>query len=261
MASTPASRSARARSRTSASSSGTMISPLGAVTRSLTVCRWRRPRQRARLPRQLLLEREVVRLLVARDVQDVAEALGRDQADLGALVFQRDVGRHRGAVQQQVHRLQADAGLAAQRIDPGHHRACGIVGRGRHLVDRDRARRLVDQNQIRERTADIHSDAPHNLPPASPGRDRRGRAGTLALGRRARAGTGNPHLCRHPAAPQLSCMYPASLAPCGREPPSMPGGHEKAACKGHARSLTDDSGVVPACLWGAANPGLGPRCT
>ena len=42
MASTPASRSARARSRTSASSRGTMISPLGAVTRSRTVSRWRR---------------------------------------------------------------------------------------------------------------------------------------------------------------------------------------------------------------------------
>ena len=40
--------------------------------------------ERPRLPRQLLLEREVERLLVPGDVQDVAEALGRDHPDLGA---------------------------------------------------------------------------------------------------------------------------------------------------------------------------------
>lgn len=127
------------------------------------------PDQRARLPRQLLLQREVVRLLVARDVQDVAEALGRDEAHLGALVLQRDVGRDRGAVEQQVDRLQADARLAAERIHAGHHRARRVVRRGRHLVHGDRARRLVDQYQVREGTADIHSDAPHGFAPESKG--------------------------------------------------------------------------------------------
>ena len=125
--------------------------------------------QRARLPRQLLLQREVVGLLVAGDVQEVAKALGRDQADLGALVLDGDVGRDGGAVQHQVHRLEADPGLAAERVHAGHHRPRRIVRRGRHLVERDRACRLVDQNQVRERAADIDPDALHGSPPASPG--------------------------------------------------------------------------------------------
>ena len=127
------------------------------------------PDQRARLPRQLLLEREVVRLLVARDVENVPKTFGRDQADLGALVLDCDVGRHGGAVQQQVHRLEADPGLAAECLHARHHRPCRIVRRGWHLVDRDRPCRLVDQNQVREGAADIHSDAPHVFSPSNGG--------------------------------------------------------------------------------------------
>ena len=40
--------------------------------------------ERSRLPGQLLLEREVERLLVTGDVEDVAHALRRDHPDLGS---------------------------------------------------------------------------------------------------------------------------------------------------------------------------------
>ena len=125
-----------------------------------------------------------MRLLVARDVQDVAKALGRDQADLGSLVLKRDVGRHGGAVQHQVNRLETHTGLAANGVHARHHRARRVVRRGRHLVDRDRACRLVDQNQVRERAADIYADAPHGSPPAS-AHSPHGRGETLTLRRRA----------------------------------------------------------------------------
>ena len=173
------------------------------------------PRQRARLPRQLLLEREVVRLLVARDVQDVAEALGRDQADLRTLVLDRDVCRDGGAVEQEVYRLQAHAGLAAERIHAGHHRPRRIVRRRRDLVDRDRACRLVDQYQVRERAADIYADAPHASSPLSPGlaasSPTPGRA-TIVLRWNRPAGEGLLMRTRH------------KTASCNRPLPSLPDG-------------------------------------
>ena len=57
------------------------------------------PRQRADLPGQFLLQRKIMRFLVTCDVEDVAETLGGDQTDLGALVLKDDVGGNRGAVQ------------------------------------------------------------------------------------------------------------------------------------------------------------------
>ena len=203
------------------------------------------PHQWARLPRQLLLEREVVRLLVARDVQDVSKTLGRDQADLGALVFERDVGRHGGAVQQQVDRLQAHAGLAAEGVDARHHRPCRIVRRGRHLVDRDRACRLVDQNQVREGTADIYADAPHGSPPAS-AHAPHDRGETLTSRRRA---------CEGPvSAPSDAGIAPSSPTPGrativmradrrrGGQGDTCVSGMNSVSCNGPLRSLPDGCG-------------------
>ena len=57
---------------------------------------------RVGLPRQVLPQREVHRLLVARDVQDVAITLGRDHADVGAVVLDHDVGGDSRAVEHLV---------------------------------------------------------------------------------------------------------------------------------------------------------------
>ena len=59
---------------------------------------------RVALPRQILVVREVERLLVPGDVEDVAVALGRDQPDPRAVVLDHDVGRDRRAVEDLVER-------------------------------------------------------------------------------------------------------------------------------------------------------------
>ena len=117
--------------------------------------------ERARLPREVLLDREVERLLVARDVEDVAEALGGDQADGGALVRQRDVRRDGRAVEQVVDLRQLHAGLRAEAVDALDDAAGGIVGGGRDLVDGDATRLFVDEDQVGEGAADVYSDALH----------------------------------------------------------------------------------------------------
>ena len=117
--------------------------------------------QRTRLPRQVLLEREVERLLVARNVENVAEAFGRDHADLGALVGQRDVGSDRGAMQQVVDLGQLHAGLSAEACDAFDHAASRVVWRRRNLIDGDLAGLLVNEDEIGECTADVDSNALH----------------------------------------------------------------------------------------------------
>ena len=117
--------------------------------------------ERTGLPRQVLLDREVERLLVARDVEDVAEALGGDQTDGGALVRQRNVGGDGRAVQEVVDLRQLHAGLLAEAVDALDHAASRIVGRGRDLVDGDLAGFLVYEDQVGEGAADVYSDALH----------------------------------------------------------------------------------------------------
>ena len=117
--------------------------------------------ERARLPRQVLLDREVERLLVARDVEDVAEALGGDQADGRTLMRERDVGGDGRAVQEVVDLRQLDTGLLAEAIDALDHAACRIVGGGRNLVDGDLAGFLVHEDQVGEGAPDVYSDALH----------------------------------------------------------------------------------------------------
>ena len=106
---------------------------------------------------------------MARDVEDVAEALGRDQADGGALVRECDVGRDGRAVQEVVDLRQLHAALLAEAIDALDDAAGRIVGRGRDLVDGDLAGFLVHEDQVGEGAADVYSDALHGCcSPASP---------------------------------------------------------------------------------------------
>ena len=117
--------------------------------------------ERPRLPGQLLLEREVERLLVTGDVEDVAHALRRDHPDLGSRVGERDVRRDRRAVQEVVDLGEVDVRLLAQAADAVDDAAGRVVGGGGDLVDGDPARLLVDEGQVGERAADVDSDALH----------------------------------------------------------------------------------------------------
>ena len=119
--------------------------------------------ERPRLPGQLLLEREVERLLVAGDVEDVAHPLGGDEPDLGAAVRERDVRRDRRAVEQVVDLGETDACLRAELPDALAGAASRVVRRRRDLVDRDPARLLVDEDQVGERAPDVDADSLHGL--------------------------------------------------------------------------------------------------
>ncbi|MNE86357.1 hypothetical protein D3C80_1834500 [compost metagenome] len=92
------------------------------------------PHQRRALPRHVELQREVVGALVPADVQDVAKALGGEHPHLGAVVFDGNVGGHRGAVDDQVHLVGADASLGAQFKDAAHDGDGLVLKGGRDFV-------------------------------------------------------------------------------------------------------------------------------
>ena len=113
------------------------------------------------LPRQVELQAEVVRPLVARDVQDVAKAFGRDQPAPRAVVLEDDVGRDRGAVHEVVDVAGPDARLPAQLDEALDRPDRRIAHRGRHLVNRDSPELVVDEHEVDVRTADVDSDPLH----------------------------------------------------------------------------------------------------
>ncbi len=121
--------------------------------------------QRPVLPGDVLHDRVVLRPLVAADVQDIAIAAGRDHAGHGAVVLEDGVGGDGGAVEHHVDRLARDVVLVAQRHQPLHDAARGVVGRRRDLVHGRAAGIRVGIDQIRERPAHIDADQPH--PPRS----------------------------------------------------------------------------------------------
>ncbi len=121
------------------------------------------PHDRLRLPRQVLPEREVHRLLVARDVQDVAIALGRDHPDLRAVVLDHDVRRDRRAVEDLIELGRLDAGHLAQLADALNGSDRGIGGRRGRLVDDYLPGLVVDVDEVGEGAADVDSNSTHPL--------------------------------------------------------------------------------------------------
>jgi hypothetical protein len=119
---------------------------------------------RVALPREILVVGEVERLLVPRDMEDVAVALGGDQPDLRAVVLDHDVGRDRRAVEDLVQVGRRGAGVCGQLPDSGHRALRGVLRRRRELVDEDLAGFVVDVDQVGERTADIDSQSLHRTP-------------------------------------------------------------------------------------------------
>ena len=120
---------------------------------------------RERLPRQVLPQREVHRLLVPRDVDDVAIALRRDHADVGAVVLDHDVGGHGRTVEDLIQLRRLDAGHLAQRRDTVDGRDGGVRRRRRRLVHQHGPLLIIDVDQVGERSSDVDSDALHPAPP------------------------------------------------------------------------------------------------
>ena len=139
--------------------------------------------QRGLAPRQVLVDRERLRPAVAADVDQVAEAGGRDHAGARAVALEHDVGRDRRAVQQLRDVADVAPGERAQLAQAVHRRLRRVRRRARHLVDGDGG--AVEQHQVGEGSADIDADPDHRVLAGSRrGLRRQGRAP-----RRRRAGT------------------------------------------------------------------------
>jgi hypothetical protein len=99
----------------------------------------------------------------AADFERIAKALGRQHADLGAVLFQDGVGGHGRAMHEQ--RAIAQQGAERQVELPGgqpQHAQNALAGIGRHrrrLVDADGARGIA-QHHVGEGSAHIDADAP-----------------------------------------------------------------------------------------------------
>ena len=119
------------------------------------------PHDRIPLPGEVLVVREVERLLVAGDVEDVAVALGRDHPDLRAVVLDHDVRGDRRPVEHLVELVGWDAGVSGEVTNALDGSLRRIRRRRRQLVDEDLPRLVVDIDEIGERPPDVDPYAFH----------------------------------------------------------------------------------------------------
>jgi hypothetical protein len=120
-------------------------------------------RQRAVLPRDLLHDRVVLRALVPGDVEDVAKPVGGYDPDARTGVLKHGVRRDRRAVEQVLDVRDFDPRLGTRF---GHTTLDGdrrVVARGRDLVDMVRPRIGVREDDVRERSPDIHAEEQHDV--------------------------------------------------------------------------------------------------
>src|SRR5262249_37510803 len=98
---------------------------------------------------------------LAADLEEIAEARSGDQARARTAALDQRVGGHGRAVPKVADRGVGIARPLAQAVgDAAHDRPRGIVGRARGLPDVDFAGRGIDEADVRERTAGVHTDAP-----------------------------------------------------------------------------------------------------
>ena len=107
-----------------------------------------------------------MRPALAADLEQVAEAVGRDEARPDAAMLDQRVGRHGRAMAEIADVAAGRAGCLVEPLDDAAgDRARRIVWRARDLPDPDLARLLVHQADVRERTARIDSNPPHAQDP------------------------------------------------------------------------------------------------
>jgi hypothetical protein len=99
----------------------------------------------------------LVRPVATAQFEDVAEALGGDEARFGAAPLKHHVGGDGGAMDDLVDLPHQ---VIAECHEPVHQALGLVVGGGRHLRDPDRAGFRVDRDQIGEGAADINADGP-----------------------------------------------------------------------------------------------------
>ncbi len=108
------------------------------------------------------IEGEQVRPGLVADVQDVAEALGRDEQGSGALAFEQGVGSHGRAHLDRGHALGGEgrAGLRAQQAAHGLDGGVGIKAGGRGEFERMQGAACRPTDHIGEGAAAIDPELP-----------------------------------------------------------------------------------------------------
>ncbi len=107
------------------------------------------------------VDEQVVHVVAAlgADLERVAEACGRQQRRAGALSLDQRIGRERGAVDDGANGALGHPGVAQQRLHTLLDALRRILRRRQDLPDTHGARRLVDDDEIRERPSDVHTEA------------------------------------------------------------------------------------------------------
>src|ERR1700682_287362 len=122
--------------------------------------------QRLRLPGHIELQREIMRSLVPRHMQDVTKSARGYHAHIGALALDDHICGHSGAVQHKVdvsRRHSGDLAYLHHALDDADR----LIRRGRrYFVYEDfltRADGRLLQNNVRKRAPNINADTYHDI--------------------------------------------------------------------------------------------------
>ena len=94
------------------------------------------------------------------NLQNIAKALGGDQARGHAAPFDQRIRDQRGAVDDMAHILCLRAGARQQITHAFKHRFFRRMGRGEHLAIENPPITGIEHHQIREGAANINTNAP-----------------------------------------------------------------------------------------------------
>ena len=92
-------------------------------------------------------------------LEDVAEALGREQSGLRPLAFEDDVGDEGSRVDHLAGPAQQVGNRAGKVGDAAHHRLLGRMRRGQGLLDQDGAVGIVNHREVGKGSADVDAEA------------------------------------------------------------------------------------------------------
>ena len=92
-------------------------------------------------------------------LEDIAEALGREQTGLRPLAFEDDVGDEGRRVDRLAGPAQQVGNRAGEIGDAAHHRLLGRMRGGQGFLDPDGAVGVVDRREVGKGSADVDAEA------------------------------------------------------------------------------------------------------
>jgi hypothetical protein len=95
----------------------------------------------------------------ARNLHDLPVTVAGDEADARALALEHGIGRHRGAMQEELDFGGRDACTGADRIDAGQHAFGAVMRGGRGLVAPERTAALIEQQKVGECAANVDTQS------------------------------------------------------------------------------------------------------